>query len=288
MQNQNRGFRTIQFKTIQSGACFKSYGLSRYHGNGTIFQVLQMKDFLVKFIRSPLAVGLVSANAVLAVAAGAAGFLPWLVVVPLFLVISGVELLLTLRSEAGAKAILAEEDRERKERDAAILADVAQARKRLALLRIAEPEVKAAVERLVYAAGMYLESCAKGNERDPFAEDAVLSVTKIVDEYLRLADAERMGARLKSESLEDFVRASEFSSEIGPSSSSNPDKPDRSATTDNDSAAQEPEPSLAQRMVRLLDKAASTISERLALPLGGMEGDHAVLDAMKAREELEE
>ncbi|SLM11958.1 hypothetical protein SPIROBIBN47_210141 [uncultured spirochete] len=288
MQNQNRGFRTIQFKTIQSGACFKSYGLSRYHGNGTIFQVLQMKDFLVKFIRSPLAVGLVSANAVLGAAAGAAGFLPWLVVVPLFLVISGVELLLTLRSEAGAKAILAEEDRERKERDAAILADVAQARKRLALLRIAEPEVKAAVERLVYAAGMYLESCAKGNERDPFAEDAVLSVTKIVDEYLRLADAERMGARLKSESLEDFVRASEFSSEIGPSSSSNPDKPDRSATTDNDSAAQEPEPSLAQRMVRLLDKAASTISERLALPLGGMEGDHAVLDAMKAREELEE
>lgn len=288
MQNQNRGFRTIQFKTIQSGACFKSYGLSRYHGNGTIFQVLQMKDFLVKFIRSPLAVGLVSANAVLGAAAGAAGFLPWLVVVPLFLVISGVELLLTLRSEAGAKAILAEEDRERKERDAAILADVAQARKRLALLRIAEPEVKAAVERLVYAAGMYLESCAKGNERDPFAEDAVLSVTKIVDEYLRLADAERMGARLKSESLEDFVRASEFSSEIGPSSSSNPDKPDRSATTDNDSAAQEPEPSLAQRTVRLLDKAASTISERLALPLGGMEGDHAVLDAMKAREELEE
>ena len=288
MQNQNRRFRTIQYKPIQSGACFKSYGLSRYHSNGTIFQVLQMKDFLVKFIRSPLAVGLVSANAVLAVAAGAAGFLPWLVVVPLFLVISGVELLLTLRSEAGAKAILAEEDRERKERDAAILADVAQARKRLALLRIAEPEVKAAVERLVYAAGMYLESCAKGNERDPFAEDAVLSVTKIVDEYLRLADAERMGARLKSESLEDFVRASEFSSEIGPSSSSNPDKPDRSATTDNDSAAQEPEPSLAQRMVRLLDKAASTISERLALPLGGMEGDHAVLDAMKAREELEE
>jgi hypothetical protein len=288
MQNQNRGFRTIQFKTIQSGACFKSYGLSRYHGNGTIFQVLQMKDFLVKFIRSPLAVGLVSANAVLGAAAGAAGFLPWLVVLPLFLLISGVELLLTVRSEAGAKAILAEEDRERKERDAAILADVAQARKRLALLRIAEPEVKAAVERLVYAAGMYLESCAKGNERDPFAEDAVLSVTKIVDEYLRLADAERMGARLKSESLEDFVRASEFSSEIGPSSSSNPDKPDRSATTDNDSAAQEPEPSLAQRMVRLLDKAASTISERLALPLGGMEGDHAVLDAMKAREELEE
>ena len=288
MQNQNRGFRTIQFKTIQSGACFKSYGLSRYHSNGTIFQVLQMKDFLVKFIRSPLAVGLVSANAVLGAAAGAAGFLPWLVVVPLFLVVSGVELLLTLRSEAGAKAILAEEDRERKERDAAILADVAQARKRLALLRIAEPEVKAAVERLVYAAGMYLESCAKGNERDPFAEDAVLSVTKIVDEYLRLADAERMGARLKSESLEAFERASEFGSEIGPSSSSNPDKPDRSATTDNDSAAQEPEPSLAQRTVRLLDKAASTISDRLALPLGGMEGDHAVLDAMKAREELEE
>jgi len=247
-----------------------------------------MKDFLVKFIRSPLAVGLVSANAVLGAAAGAAGFLPWLVVVPLFLVVSWVELLLTLRSEAGAKAILAEEDRERKERDAAILADVAQARKRLALLRIAEPEVKAAVERLVYAAGMYLESCTKGNERDPFAEDAVLSVTKIVDEYLRLADAERIGARLKSESLEAFERASEFGSEIGPSSSSNPDKPDRSATTDNDSAAQEPEPSLAQRTVHLLDKAASTISERLALPLGGMEGDHAVLDAMKAREELEE
>ncbi|MGB9686995.1 MAG: hypothetical protein ACPLYX_10925 [Rectinema subterraneum] len=229
-----------------------------------------MKDFLVKFIRSPLAVGLVSANAVLGAAAGAAGFLPWLVVVPLFLVVSGVELLLTLRSEAGAKAILAEEDRERKERDAAILADVAQARKRLALLRIAEPEVKAAVERLVYVAGMYLESCAKGNERDPFAEDAVLSVTKIVDEYLRLADAERMGARLKSEADENFEISTGPENEL---------ELNRNG---------EPTISLSQRTVRLLDKAASTISERLALPLGGMEGDHAVLDAMKAREELEE
>lgn len=288
MQNQNRGVAQIYASQHRVRHASNAMDCSVLMAMVLFFKVLQMKDFLAKFIRSPLAVGLVSANAVLGTAAGAAGFLPWLVVIPLLLVVSGAELLLTLRSEAGAKAILAEENRERKERDAAILADVAQARKKLAMLRIGEPEVRAAVERLVYAAGMYLESCAKGNERDPFAEDAVLSATKVADEYLRLADAERMGARLKPESLQAFDSAGELERELGPGARSEPSTTSRSAATENDSAAQEPEPSLAQRTVRLLDKATSTISERLALPLGGMEGDHAVLDTMKAREELEE
>lgn len=235
-----------------------------------------------------MAVGMVSANAILGTAAGATGFLPWPVVIPLFFIVSGAELLLTLRSKAGAKAILSEENRERKEHDAAMLANVAQARKKLAMLRIGEPEVKAAVERLVYAAGMYLESCAKGNDRDPLVEDAVLSATNLADEYLRLADAERMGLRLKHEPLQLIDRTSELERELELNLHKEPGTTNRSTTIENDRMPQEPQASLAQRTVRLLDKATRTISERLALPLGGIEEGKAVLDTMKAREDLEE
>jgi len=210
-----------------------------------------MHDLMAKFFRSPLAIGIVCGNALLAVGAALAGIAPVLVVVPLFVLVTGGELALALLSKPGAKAILGEQERERKEHDVDRLEETARLRKRLAMLRVENPEVKAAVERLVLAAGLYLESCAKGNERDPLVEEAVQNAVATVDGYLHLSDAGRIRARIDSEHGNTWQ-------------------------------------DLEQKTILSLDTSTRLIGEKLALPFGGIEGNHTVLDAMDGRQELEE
>lgn len=210
-----------------------------------------MQDLITKFIRSPLAIGIVCGNALVAVGAALAGIAPVLVVASLFLFVTGGELALVLLSKPGAKAILGEQKRERDEHDAERLEETAHLRKRLAMLRIENPEVKAAIDRLVFVAGVYLESCAKGNARDPIVEDAVQHAANAVDGYLHLIDAGRIGSRIES-------------------------KP---STGPQD---------LEQKAILSLDGSTRLIAEKIALPFGGLEGNHTVLDAMDGRQELEE
>ncbi len=209
-----------------------------------------MQNLITKFLRSPLAIGVVCGNALLAVGAALAGIAPVLVVAPLFVFVTGGELAMILLSKSGAKAILAEQKRERDEHDAECLEETARQRKRLAMLRIENPEVKAAIDRLVFVAGVYLESCAKGNARNPIVEDAVQNAAKTVDGYLHLIDAGRIGSRIESKAP------------TGPQD-------------------------LEQKAILSLDGSTRLIAEQLALPFGGLEGNHTVLDAVDGRQELE-
>jgi hypothetical protein len=210
-----------------------------------------MHDLMAKFFRSPLAIGIVCGNALLAAGATLAGIAPVLLTAPLFALVTGGEFALVLLSKPGAKAILGEQKRERSEHDADRLEETARLRKRLAMLRIENPEAKAAVERLVFAAGLYLESCAKGNARNPIVEDAVHNAAETVDGYLHVSDAGRIGSRIEGEP----------------------------------STAQQ---NLEQKLILSLDGSTRLIAEKLALPFGGIEGNHTVLDAMDGRQELEE
>jgi hypothetical protein len=210
-----------------------------------------MRDLMAKFFRSPLSIGIVCGNAVLAAGATLAGIASALLVAPLFVLVTGGELALILLSKRGARAILNEQERERKEHDADRLEETARLRKRLALLRVEDSEVKAAIERLVFAAGMYLESCAKGNARDPLVEEAVQDAAETVDGYLRLTDAGRIGVR------------------IGEKSEKTP-------------------PDLERKTVLSLDASTRLIGEKLALPFGGIEENHTLLDSMDGRQELKE
>ncbi len=217
-----------------------------------------MNEFVKKFLKSPLAFSLVAVNAILAGGAALFGVVPVLVALPLFALVSGGELIALLSSKSGAKAILAEQDRERVERDTEKLAHAAALRKRLALLRVEDPALKTSIDRIVLTSGLYLDACAKGGSRDPYIEDAIEQASEVVNEYMKIVD----GARIEGM--------------IGSGGS-------RSSRRGEDTGAD-----VAQRARTLLDGATHTIEERLALPQGGIEGNHTTLDTMESRQELEE
>jgi len=157
---------------------------------------MDFQNVIIRFFKSPLGLattGLILLGASLAILVG--HFSP-LAVVPVALVVLVTALVLILQTRAGARAVVEEQDRERQEREARILGGVAAARKRLSLLRVPAGPVKEAIDRLVYAAGLYLEATLKGRDRDPIAEDAILSALEVVDEYLHRLDAVKTAGML--------------------------------------------------------------------------------------------
>ena len=168
-----------------------------------------MKVLLFRFLRSPLGLGLWGLCAFLVAASVAGGLLPLLAAVPLFGAAGAIATLALLLSPAGARSVVAERDRDRSERDARVLGGVAAARKRLALLRLKDASVKEAVDRLVSAAGGYLEAAVRRDSRDPVIEDAVLGAVEAVDDYLRLADAKGGGADIAARTVRVLAGASE-------------------------------------------------------------------------------
>jgi len=237
-----------------------------------------MNDLLKNFIKSPLAIGLVALNALLAGGAALFGAMPALIALPLFMVVSGGELVALLSSKSGAKAILAEQDRERIERDTEKIAHAAALRKRLALLRVDDSALKTAIDRIVLTSGLYLDACAKGGVRDPFVEDALAQASETVSEYLKIADGGRVGAMLGTSGDENARPTPGAGVGAGVGAGS-----DVGADAESDAGAR-----IAQRARALVDGATRTIEERLALPQGGIEGNHTALDEMESRQELEE
>jgi hypothetical protein len=154
-----------------------------------------MKSHLARFLRSPLGLLTLIIDAVPAVVLFLTGLLSAPVAVLVFALVACVSVLTFMHTGLGAKAVVQEKAREVDERNARILGGVAAARKRLSLLRIGDPAVSAALERLVYAAGKYLEASIRGAERDPASEDAVLGAIEVVDDYLRMEDAATSGRR---------------------------------------------------------------------------------------------
>ncbi len=229
-----------------------------------------MNELLKKFLKSPLAISLVALNVLLAGGAMLFGLLPTLAALPLLVIVTGGEMVALLNSTSGAKAIVAEQDRKRDERDAEKLAQTSALRKRLALLRVDDPALKASIDRIVLTAGLYLDACAKGGSRDPFVEDAISRAAETINGYLKIADGARVEGLLGSRGSEDADAALRADADLDSSVS-------RHAGAD-----------IARKTRALVDGATRTIEERLALPQGGIEGNHTALDEMESRQELEE
>lgn len=211
------------------------------------------KGILIRnFFRSPRTISLLGINILIALTVMLTTSVPVLVVLSLFVVISGGEMAALLTSKSGAKAILAEQDRERNEQDAEKLSNAAALRKRLALLRIDDPALKASIDKIVVASGLYLDSCAKGGIRDPIVENALEQTVNAVNAYLRVSDGDLIERRFNAQD-------------------------ESTATT-----------SLTARTRDLIEKYVEEMADRLALPQGGLEGNHTALDALESREELEE
>ncbi len=149
---------------------------------------MDIKSVILRFLKSPLGLLVMGFNLIGAVAAILLFHIPIAAVVPVVLIIALADVIVLLQTETGARSVLAEQDRERAERDARILGGVAAARKRLSLLRLDAGPVKEAVDQLVFAAGLYLEATVKGSDRDPMVEDAIISALEVVDEYLHQVD----------------------------------------------------------------------------------------------------
>lgn len=162
-----------------------------------------MKSIISRFFRSPLGLTLLIASAAVAflltainVVAPFGAFLLFLLLV----LCSGIVL---FRTGLGARSVIQERDREREERDARILGGIAAARKRLALLRLPDPEVDRSLQALVVAAGEYLTATVKGQDRDPIIEDAILSSVETIESYLQIKNAQAASSRFHRSSGED-------------------------------------------------------------------------------------
>lgn len=206
-----------------------------------------MNTNLARFWRSPLGVAVIAGAAVSTVAVGLSGLVFFPVAVVLGVALVGAASFVLIQTPLGGMAVVAERGRERDERDARVLGGVAAARKRLSMVRLADPAAAAALNRAVLAAGSYLEATVRGAERDPEAEDAVLGAVEAVGDYLREIDAASTRQRAGA------------------------DKSGRAFPIDA---------ALTERTVRALDAAAAGISARLAA------AGPSAADRIAAREEL--
>jgi len=232
---------------------------------------MDLPSALKRFASSPL--GLLSWALPIAVAAlcWVTGVSNLLVALPAGILVSVLLFLSLAVSPLGGKAIVAEGERERSERDARILGGIATARKRLSLVRPPDASVAAALDRLVLAAGRYLESAVRTGNRDPLCEDAVLGAVEVMDDYLRLADSSVDAQDRGGEGRSPGVMASGARRRVRPDTSSH-----------------------AERTCRALDASREGIEVRLGLAPGkGGQGRSAdglsldeVEDRVSAREEL--
>jgi len=225
-----------------------------------------MKAVYTRFLRSPLGLGIWVLCILFATVSILVGAVPAFVAIPVFVLAGIFASMFLMLTPMGAHSVVRESDRERGERDARVLGGVAAARKRLALLRIADPRVRESLDRLVLAAGSYLESAVRNDSRDPVAEDAVLGAVEAVDDYLHLSDV---------------ASSSRHRGKSGPRNSNSKIENEQDVHAD--------------RTVRALDAASADLERRLGVDLGGfVDGGPntngsgiTAADRVKAREELE-
>jgi hypothetical protein len=107
----------------------------------------------------------------------------------------------------GQRAAVAEIQRSDAEKARSRLAQAAEARKRLASLRLAEPEVAVARDLVVLEAGRLVEDCGRLGTYDPEAVQAVLDSVELVDAWLKEADENSTERRFSMSEAHPFPEA---------------------------------------------------------------------------------
>jgi hypothetical protein len=167
---------------------------------------MDLREFTRAYARSPLGIGsLFAALAAGGVAAilGAPPALSGL----LALAALAAALAIALASGFGQRAATAELSREGSSRAAARVEAAAQARKRLASLRLAEPGLSSARDLLVLEAGRLIECCGREGTYDPEGLAAIGDSLELVDAWLREADENAVERRFELPDATPFPEA---------------------------------------------------------------------------------
>ena len=113
----------------------------------------------------------------------------------------------------GQRAAVAEADREALAKAESRLAEAAEARKRLAALRLADSEVSSARDLVVLEAGRLVEDCRRAGTYDPEAVQAVLDSLGLVDAWLKEADESAVEKRFGAADPHPFPEAAKRTAE---------------------------------------------------------------------------
>jgi len=167
---------------------------------------MQVKEYVKWYMRSPLGIGGLFAGLIGALgllSAGVSGFLALPAGVALVVAIGAI----AYAAGSGPKQAVAARDADTSHETREKLEKAAQERDALARMRIADPEVSAAVQLVVQQAGAYLDACKNEKTHDPLADDAIAQVQSLVDVYLREKDEASTEKRYNLEDQDPFVDA---------------------------------------------------------------------------------
>jgi hypothetical protein len=148
---------------------------------------MNAREFFRAYARSPLGIG----SFIVALCAGAltvvAG-LPFVVAIAAAAGAFALFLVAGLASGFAQRSAVAESARDAEAAAEEKLAQAAEARRRLASLRLTDPEIAAARDLFVLEAGRLVEDCRRAGTYDPVGVAAVSDSLDIVDAWLREAD----------------------------------------------------------------------------------------------------
>ncbi len=167
---------------------------------------MDKRSFLRSYVKSPLGIGSILAAVVVGAAAlllGLTFLLSILVAIAAFAIL----LVLGLAVGAGQRAAVAETDREAGGKAAERLAQAADARKRLAALRLPPGEVATARDLLVLEAGRFVEDCGRAKTWDPEGVAAIIDSLALVDGWLKEADESSVERRFATPDANPFPDA---------------------------------------------------------------------------------
>ncbi len=168
--------------------------------------MMNTRDFLRWYVRSPLGVAAVLVSAASGIGAGFAGAaLPAALGIgsAAFLAVSAI----AFASGSGAKAAVRERDRDQDASRSAGISSAAKTRDRIAALRIPDPEVSAAAAAFALAFGEYLGACLREGARDPQADSAAQDVLEALTAFLRELDGTAVERRFDLPDADPFPDA---------------------------------------------------------------------------------
>jgi hypothetical protein len=167
---------------------------------------MEIREFSRAFAKSPYGIGSCLAALGFGCAAallGTATALSVLVAIASFAVLVA----LGLATGLVQRAAVAEAGRESGAKAASRLAEAASARKRLAAMRIAHPELAAARDLLVLESGRLVEDCSRAGTWDPEGVAAVVDSLALVDAWLKEADESSVEKRFGLPDANPFPEA---------------------------------------------------------------------------------
>jgi hypothetical protein len=167
---------------------------------------MELRSFARAYARSPLGIGsfLLAAGGGLAALLLGLGAALAVLAAAAFL---GLFFILALALGGAQRAAQSEAGREFGAKAEARLAEVSDARRRLAALRLADSAVAGARDLVVLEAGRLVEDCSRAHIYDPEAVQAVLDSLSLVDAWLKEADSSSVEKRFDLPDADPFPEA---------------------------------------------------------------------------------